>query len=99
MAYIASKTDLLMEVNDMAKFIFDGAIDYPEIGEITDEDVYQLIKDHSRFIDRINHAKMVEMTLLGQCILMRLYSNIDPKDKSWRFYGKDKNSLEHRDWG
>ena len=72
----------------MSKFQMGGYIDYPDVGRIYDADVYQLIKDHSRLIDRLSSRKMTEMSLLGQCVLMRIFDNVDPKDKSWKFYGK-----------
>lgn len=70
------------------KFKMEGYIDYPGVGRITDEDVYNLIMRHSRWIDRINHRKMVEMSLLGQCVLMQIFENVRPEDPSWKFYGK-----------
>ena len=72
----------------MSKFKFEGYIDYPEVGKIYDSDVYKLILDHSRLIDRLSRPKMVEMSLLGQNILMGIFDGIDPKDKSWKFYGR-----------
>ena len=78
----------------MSKFQMDGYIDYPDVGRIYDEDVYQLIKSHSRLIDRLNPSKMVEMSLLGQCILMRIFDKVDPKEMSWKFYGKHAVKLE-----
>ena len=70
------------------KFIYGGYIDYPGVGIISDEDVYKLILKHSRFIDRLRKSKMVEMSLLGQCILMGIFEDVDPNDLSWKFYGK-----------
>ena len=81
------------------KMKFGGWINYPGVGIITDEEVYKLVKNHSRLIDRLNGAKMTEMVLFGQNILQGVFSKIDPKDKSWKFYGKGKNSLMNRDWG
>lgn len=75
----------------MKKFLYEGRIDYPNVGIIYDADVYKLILNHSRWIDRLSKSKMVEMSLLGQCVLMRLFENVDPNDPSWTFYGK--NSL------
>jgi len=75
----------------MKKFMYEGYIDYPNVGKIYDAAVYKLILSHSRWIDRLSKLKMVEMSLLGQCILMNLFENVDPKDPSWKFYGK--NSL------
>lgn len=73
----------------MKAFQKEGYIDYPGVGVISDEDVYKLVVKHSRFIDRLSKAKMVEMSLLGQTILMRIYKNVDPNDMSWKFYGKN----------
>lgn len=76
---------------------YQGCIDYPGRGIIYDATVYDLVVDHSRLIDRLIPARMAEMSLLAQNILMGLYSNVNPEDPSWRFYGK--HSLENRDWG
>ena len=70
-------------------FNYEGYIDYQGIGRIYDSDVYNLIKSHSRFIDRLNKKKMVEMSLLGQCALMGIFNDMDPSDASWQFYGKN----------
>ena len=77
----------------MPKFKYEGVIDYPGIGMIYDADVYKLIKDHSRFIDRLSGSKMVEMSLLGQTILMGIYPEVKPDDRSWMFYGKRRLKL------
>ena len=68
-----------------------GWIDYPGKGIITDEMVYQLIKKHSRLIDRMNNRKMVEMSIAAQLILMGVYESEKwfSDDTDWRFYGKD----------
>ena len=82
----------------MARFMYGGYVDYSDVGIIADADVHYLIRMHSRLIDRLNPAKMTEMSLLGQCILMGLYKNIDPADRTWMFYGK--HSLYNKeDWG
>ena len=75
-------------------FQYDGYIDYPGVGIIRDTDVYSLILNHSRIIDRLNPIRMTEMSLLGQCILMGIFEGIDPNDFSWKFYGK--HSLKER---
>jgi hypothetical protein len=71
------------------KFPYEGYIDYPGVGIIKDSDVYELIKRHSRFIDRLCGWKMTEMTLLGQTILMGIWPDCKPNDPSWTFYGKN----------
>ena len=73
------------------KFEYEGYVDYPGVGRIYDSDVYELIKAHSRLIDRISRTKMVEMSLLGQCILMGIFDGVNPDDPSWKFYGKKKS--------
>ncbi len=70
-------------------FKYQGYIDYPGIGKIYDHEVWQLIKDHSRFVDRLSTKRMTEMSLLGQCILMKIFDDVDPNDPSWTFYGKN----------
>lgn len=75
-------------------FPYEGYIDYPGVGKIYDRDVHKLIKEHSRLIDRMSPAKMTEMSLLGQTILMRVFDDVDPNDPSWKFYGK--NALHSR---
>ena len=65
-------------------FAYEGCIDYPGVGRITDRDVYELVKKHSSFIERLDPRKMTEMTLLGQCVLMKVIE--PPKDPNWRFY-------------
>jgi len=82
----------------MRGFSYKGFIDYPGVGKITDKHVYEVVKKHSRCIDRLNPKKMTEMSLLSQSILMNLYKNIDPKDMSWTFYGKN-SLLKLDDWG
>lgn len=79
----------------MGKKVHGMYSEYPGVGKIYDEDVYKLVKKHSRLIDRLSRSKMVEMTLLAQCILQKLYKNIDPDDMSWTFYGK--KTLYNRD--
>ena len=76
----------------MKKFRYEGSIDYPEVGIIRDEDVYNLIMKHSRWIDRLSKTKWVEMTLWAQNILMRIFPEIDSNDPTWRFYGKNNIS-------
>ena len=76
---------------------YQGYINYPKKGKIYDFAVYDLIIDHSRLIDRLIPARMVEMSLLGQNILMGIFPKLDPDDPSWRFYGK--HSIEKREWG
>lgn len=76
----------------MKSFTYEGYIDYPGVGMIYDSDVYKLILKHSRFIDRLSGKKMTEMSLLGQCILMRIFDDVDPNDMTWKFYGR-KNAL------
>ena len=53
---------------------------------VTDEDVYQYVKKHSRLIDRLNHRKMVEMTFWAFDILSK--SVEEPVDGNWKFYDK-----------
>ena len=68
-----------------------GYIDYPGVGEITDEQVYQLIKKHSRLIDRLSPRKMVEMAIGGQLILCGIFEDNGwyANQNDWMFYGKD----------
>ena len=77
------------------KFLYQGSVEFSGIGEITDEDVLKLIKNHSHLIDRLSQTKMVEMSLLAQCILQKVI-NVDPNDTSWMFYGR--KSLYNMDW-
>ena len=72
----------------MPKFKMEGYIDYPGKGRIYDKDVLKLIQNHSRLIDRLNPAKMVEMSLIGQCVLMGIFDDMNPDDPTWMFYGK-----------
>ena len=74
------------------QYKMEGYIDYPGVGRIMDEDVLKLVKKHSRLVDRLNPRKMTEMVLLGQCILMGVIDDKDPKDPSWKFFegGKSK---------
>ena len=73
------------------KHKMDGYIDYPKKGRISDEDVYRLIVNHSRLIDRMSGRKMTEMALCGQCVLMGLFEEDGYKadDSKWKFYGKN----------
>ena len=74
--------------NVMLNMKYDGWVDYPDVGRITDKDVHKVVKDHSRLIDRLSSKRMVEMTLFAQNVLMKLFDGLDAKDKSWKFYGK-----------
>ena len=67
-----------------------GESNYPGKGIITDEEVWKLVKKHSRFIDRINTRKMVEMTLSAQLILFGIYETEGwyASQDDWTFYGK-----------
>lgn len=69
-------------------FKFGGYIDYPGKGRIHDRDVWRLVKEHSRLIDRMSTKKMTEMSLMGQCILMGVIDDIQPEG-NWKFYGKN----------
>lgn len=62
-------------------FTFEG------VGTITMEDVYQLIKKHSRLIDRINPRKMIKMTFDAFDILNK--SIKEPNDETWKFFSKN----------
>lgn len=74
----------------MMKHKLTGYINYPGKGIITDEDVYQCLRKHSRLIDRLNPRKMVEMTLFSQNFLMGLFVTDGwDKDGNWTFYGKN----------
>lgn len=66
---------------------YEGYIDYPNKGKISDAMVYRLMINHSRLIDRMIPARVTEMSLLGQCILMGVI-DVDPNDETWKFYGK-----------
>ena len=57
------------------KHVMTGECDYPGKGIITDEQVWQLVKKHSRLTDRINSRKMVEMTIAAQLILFGIYES------------------------
>ena len=67
-----------------------GEINYPGKGIITDEEVWRVVKKHSRLIDRLNNRKMVEMSIAAQLILCGIYESegwyADQED--WMFYGK-----------
>lgn len=68
-----------------------GEIDYPGKGIITDEQVYDLIRNHSRLIDRLNGRKMTEMAIAGQLILCGIYEGEGwyANQNDWAFYGKN----------
>ena len=72
------------------KQLLSGNIDFPGKGIITDEEVWQVVKKHSRFIDRLSNRKMIEMALDAQLILCGIYENegyyADKND--WTFFGK-----------
>lgn len=70
-----------------------GYIDYPDVGIITDEDVYKMVIKHSRLIDRLSPRKWVEMTFLAQAFLMKVIEPEDANDPNWKFYGKHKPKL------
>lgn len=75
----------------MKKYKLTGETDYPEKGIIiTDEQIWQLVKKHSRFIDRLNKRKMIEMAIYAQLILYGIYESdgIYADRNNWMFYGK-----------
>lgn len=74
----------------LKRYKMEGYIDYPGVGRITDEDVLNLVKRHSRLIDRLNPRKMTEMVLLSQCILMGVFDDKNPKDLSWKFFDEGR---------
>ena len=51
-----------------------------------DEDVYQLIKKHSRWFDRLNPRKMIMMWEEASAIMDE--SIQEPKDEKWMFFGR-----------
>lgn len=60
------------------------SIDYPGAGHITDEQRYQYLKRHSRFIDRINPRRMHAMTNATFDLMCHVYDG--PKKKNWKFF-------------
>lgn len=67
-----------------------GYADYPGVGKVTDEKIWQMIRKHSRFRDRMDPRKMVEMTQIGFMILCQIIP-VNPDDRSWMFYGKKQH--------
>ncbi len=68
----------------------EGYRDYRDGRIIYDEDVYQYIKKHSRFIDRLNPRKMIEMYELASAILNE---NVEePINDDWMFVEKGKRA-------
>ena len=67
-----------------------GEIDYPGKGIITDEEVWKLVRKHSRFVDRLNNRKVVEMAIAAQLILCGIYESEGwyAEQSDWKFYGK-----------
>lgn len=60
-------------------------------GLVTDRDVYDYICKHSSLLDRMDPAKMVEMTQMTFTILSQPNGEKDfegeiPKKKGWKFY-------------
>ena len=53
---------------------------------VYDEDVYQYIKKHSRFIDRLNGRKMMHMSEIAYAIFDEAV--LEPTDPNWKFFGK-----------
>ena len=53
---------------------------------VYDEDVYQLIKKHSRLIDRLNPRKMIEMFETASAMMDDAV--LEPEQKDWMFYGR-----------
>ena len=87
MKKILSKFFDLAIFGNSAFMKYDGYINYPGKGIISDRMVYNFIKEHSRLIDRMIPSRVTEMSLLGQCILMGVMDT-DPNDQTWKFYGK-----------
>lgn len=67
-----------------------GYADYPGVGRVTDEKIFQMIKKHSRLRDRMDGRKMVEMSQVGFAILCRVI-HINPDEEGWMFYGKKQH--------
>lgn len=55
---------------------------------VFDEDVYQLVKRHSRLIDRLNPKKMIEMTWAAFDLLAGSIEKPENVSENWTFYGK-----------
>lgn len=68
----------------------EGYADYPGVGKVTDEKIWQMIRKHSRLIDRMDSRKMVEMTQIGFMILCQILP-INPSESGWMFYGKKQH--------
>ena len=51
---------------------------------VTDEDIFQMVKKHSRLIDRLNPRKMIEMTFEAFNILNGSVEVDSPKE-NWKF--------------
>ena len=72
-----------MKPNGLLSEYWDGWIDYPGVGIITDEQVAKFVKQHTHLLDRLNYRKMVHAGLLAQNILMGVIEQ--PKMKKWFF--------------
>ena len=64
-----------------------GYREYRDGKRTYDEDVYKLIKKHSRIIDRINPRKMIYMSEIAWAILDEAI--LEPDNPNWKFFGKD----------
>ena len=54
---------------------------------ITDLEVAEFVKKHTRFVDRFNIKKMVAASLLSECILM---GSVQMPDEDYRFTYKGR---------
>lgn len=64
----------------------DGCIDYPGVGVITDEDVYKLVKEHTRPMDRLDMHKVSDNAIAAQLILMKVVEPPEAnKNGKWYF--------------
>ena len=74
----------------MSHKLLSSYIDYPGKGIITDEDVYNVVMNHSTEEDRSDCKKMVEMTLWAQNILMGILEDSGySANGGWMFYGEN----------
>lgn len=73
-----------MVLNVAGEEYYDGWIDYPGVGKITDSDVADYVIEHTTLFDRIfRPRKVIYATILSEQLLMGVFEK--PKKEVWKF--------------
>lgn len=74
---------LKQEINERLHGDEETWADYPGVGKITDRAVYEHMKKHTHWFDRLNPRLVCHYSLASQLHLMKVLE--DPKDPNWKY--------------